>query len=809
MVRDDFWMAATRFMRDLEFDLLTDRNVFAMDLFDSEHAQKVLGAFGTAYGKLPERERDRTRDQHAFLHQAVSELARDGKVVSVRLALFAEMVKGKPWTPATLREVGGTEGVGVTFLEETFNSPHANPKHRLHQKPAQAVLKALLPETGSEIKGQMRSEEELQRAATYTDHPREFADLIHILDGELRLITPTDPEGTDEGGRMKDEKGRTNDEEPGQPSAGRGSVSSFILHPSSFRYYQLTHDYLVYSLRDWLTRKQRETRRGRAELRLAERAASWNAKPESRHLPSALEWANIRLLTRKKDWTVPQRKMMKRAGLVHGLRTLGLVMLVSLITWGGVEGYGRLRASALVESLKTANTTGVPALIEQLRGYRRWAGRPLSGFLSSTENDRDQHLRASLANLALLPDDGSEADYLYDRLLSASPFELPVIWGILQKRHQGIDKRLWQLLDDPKSDPDKRFHAACALADADSTRVEKSWDTVSPFITDRFLTAVIKNPGDYSPLIETLRPIRQHLLTPPALIFRNTERSESERTFATTILADYASDDPIRLAELLMVADKKAYVSLFPVAEKRAEQVLPVLQAELTREATYSWNDRPLNPSWTKPDAILVSRIESAQGMIAERFAFCQTMPLDEFVTTAESLRSSGYRPLRFRPYSDRQVVPVAAVWARDGRNWRISSGKSAEEVRQDDERNTKDKFLPVDVAGYVGIDKGGKPTDSYAALWVEKSGDDEARLFVGATEDEANEVQDKLKEAKLIPRNQNAMIGYEGRTRYCGVWGKPQGHRTKMGDSSRLGSRTLASDCVTVLTRIQRFHRF
>ena len=53
-------------------------------------------------------------------------------------------------------------------------------------------------------------------------------------------------------------------------------------------YYQLAHDYLVHSLRDWLTRKQRETRRGRAELRLAERSASWNAKPENRHLPSAL-----------------------------------------------------------------------------------------------------------------------------------------------------------------------------------------------------------------------------------------------------------------------------------------------------------------------------------------------------------------------------------------------------------------------------------------------------------------------------------------------------------------------------------------
>ena len=46
--------------------------------------------------------------------------------------------------PATLKEVGGTEGVGVTFLEETFSASTAPPEHRLHQKAAQAVLKALL-----------------------------------------------------------------------------------------------------------------------------------------------------------------------------------------------------------------------------------------------------------------------------------------------------------------------------------------------------------------------------------------------------------------------------------------------------------------------------------------------------------------------------------------------------------------------------------------------------------------------------------------------------------------------------------------
>ncbi len=48
-------------------------------------------------------------------------------MISVRLALFAEMVKGKPWVPAMLRAVGGTEGVGVTFLEETFSAAAAAP----------------------------------------------------------------------------------------------------------------------------------------------------------------------------------------------------------------------------------------------------------------------------------------------------------------------------------------------------------------------------------------------------------------------------------------------------------------------------------------------------------------------------------------------------------------------------------------------------------------------------------------------------------------------------------------------------------
>ena len=76
------------------------QNIALADLFDLDHAGKVLAAFGRAFGKLPENPRDTSKQQQAFLAQALRGLSQDGKVVCIRLALFAEMMKGKPWTRA-------------------------------------------------------------------------------------------------------------------------------------------------------------------------------------------------------------------------------------------------------------------------------------------------------------------------------------------------------------------------------------------------------------------------------------------------------------------------------------------------------------------------------------------------------------------------------------------------------------------------------------------------------------------------------------------------------------------------------------
>ena len=102
LVRDDFGMAATRFMAALDLGIVQGNNFATVDLFDLRHARKVLTAFGRAFAALPEHDHELTTEQNAFLDQAVSSLSQENKVISVRLALFAEMVKSKTYGPPPL-----------------------------------------------------------------------------------------------------------------------------------------------------------------------------------------------------------------------------------------------------------------------------------------------------------------------------------------------------------------------------------------------------------------------------------------------------------------------------------------------------------------------------------------------------------------------------------------------------------------------------------------------------------------------------------------------------------------------------------
>ncbi len=513
LVRDDFGMAVARFMAALDIPLVQGNNFAIVDLFDLVHARKVLGAFCRAYGRLPENLARCSKDENAFLDQVVAGLAQDGKVISVRLALFAEMVKGKPWTPATLKAVGGTTGVGVTMLEETFSSPTANPRHRLHQNAARTVLKALLPEAGADTKGHMRSRAELLALSGYAERPKDFEDLLRILDGELRLITPTDREGQPE-------------------EAPSSDVASDVQS------YQLTHDYLVHSLREWLTRKQKETRRGRAELRLADRAAEWNARPENRQLPSLFEWLQFRGLTRQKDWTPPQRKMMHRATRYHLVRCVLVIAVLLLLGLAAWVGYGRLvQAPHLRDRLLEANPTDVPDIIQDMAAYRRWVDPLLREAYVNAESAHDsrKQLRASLA---LLPSDSGQATYLYEQMLKVDPQQLGIIRSALTPYQSDFRQRLWSELAEINN-PARRLRAACALAAY--APGDPRWDRYGAFLVQSLVgeNALLLNYWK-----ELLEPVRDLMLRSLADAVADNRWSDSQRRTLTDLYSGFGEGQP-------------------------------------------------------------------------------------------------------------------------------------------------------------------------------------------------------------------------------------------------------------------------
>ena len=475
---------------------------------------------------------------------------------------------------------------------------------------------------------------------------------------------------------------------------------------------------------------------------------SWNAKPENRHLPSALEWANIRLLTRKKDWTEPQRRMMKRAGRLYGVQSVLILALLTASVITGIavrhqviENRRATQAAGLVERLLDAETPQVPDIVGAMGDYRQWVDPSLRSEQEKRSDDSRQKLHASLA---LLPVDASQADYLFKRLIKATPSELPVLRDALKSHQATLLPKLWNVLDSAQPGDVSLLPAASALADYDAA--SQRWESVGGKVAQALIRV---NPVFLGPWLDTLRPVRTPVTTSLGTIFRNA-------------------------ANLLLDADPKTFVAAFPIAQYHEPLTSPLLLAEIARKPTLSWNDPPLDPSWT-PDPILTGKIESAQGMLTERFAFCQTMPLDEFVTTAEKLRKSGYRPIRFRPYAEGKSLYVAAVWTRDGRPWRMAQDQTTDEIRQTDEQNRKGGYGPVDVAGYfAGGEEQGKPTSHFAVLWTQRTGpDDDARLILASSAAELTKVQEQLKKTGLVPLTLHAWREADDKLSYSGVWHK------------------------------------
>ena len=131
-----------------------------------------------------------------------------------------------------------------------------------------------------------------------------------------------------------------------------------------------------------------------------------------------------------------------------------------------------------------------------------------------------EHLHASLA---LLPVDASQVDYLFNRLLAASPSELPVLRDALKAHRSTLTPKLWTVLERAKPGDPSLLPAASALASYAPD--DAQWEAVGGKVAQALVSV---NAILLGPWIEALRPVRGKLSAPLAAIFQDKDRPESE-----------------------------------------------------------------------------------------------------------------------------------------------------------------------------------------------------------------------------------------------------------------------------------------
>ncbi len=745
IVRDDFWMSLTRFMQELEIRLVEGQSCASADLFDVRHAAKVLTAFGRAYGALPEYPNDPTPDQTAFVGQAVADLARDGRVVPVHLSLFAETVKERPWTPATLRDFGGSRGVGVAFLDESFTSPTAPPGRKAQRQAAQEALKILLPAHGGDIRGHQRTRLELLHASGHAEDSPEFDALLETLDTDLRLITPVDTRGA--------------------------ADSPAPLTPTVEPRYQLTHDYLVSSIREWVNRMQLGTPRGRAEVLLAERASLWLAKPEPRYLPTTLECLSIWRHTRLRDRSPGERKMLAVAArriIRGGALVAGAVLAVAIagMNLRGVvmEEFRSRQSEAILKRLMVAEPRDLPATLEELKPYEDRLAPHLSRLAAESPEDSKAGLVASLALLGREP---SQAAYLSKRLLSAGPDEAEVIVNALKPFAATVAPRFLKIVQGDGLDRGAVLRAGAALAAI--APVDPAWKAIGRDVATALVTEDTYRLPSW---VALLRPAKADLTPGLTDLLHDPDRPDAVRARAAEALGEYLSGEVDRLAALVLDVEPEPFRILAPRLKADPARALSLFEAELGRPADPQWNDDTDLPQ-AAPH--LVAQVEAAEGLFDAHFALCQSLPIDDFEPIARGLEPAGYRPVSFRPYRSGSQTLVTAAWTRDDRPWRLAISRTALEIEADDRAHRADGFVPVDLACETSDGTG----RGYHAVWCRAGsgafapwGEDllDSALYVGVPEPRHESRWSPLNQAGYIPRSNFMTLGTDKKPLYNSV---------------------------------------
>jgi hypothetical protein len=180
-------------------------------------------------------------------------------------------------------------------------------------------------------------------------------------------------------------------------------------------------------------------------------------------------------------------------------------------------------------------------------------------------------------SLALLPMDPGQVEYLYSRLLRAEPHEVAVLRNALAPYKETLTAKLWAVAAGPAAGP-QRLRAAAALADYDAG--SPRWRDIQTAVAGDLVGVPAVYLGAW---MDGLRPVRSRLVEPLGVIYRDPKRRETERSLATDLLADYAADDPGRLADLVMDGYAKQFALLLAMLGPHEQRARTIFDGELKK----------------------------------------------------------------------------------------------------------------------------------------------------------------------------------------------------------------------------------
>ena len=687
LVRDDFMLGLTQFMDQIEEFLLQNQNFATVEPFGVLHAKKVLSAFGRAYGAIGD---SPTHDQEAFLSEAVGELASAGRLAPVQLAVLSEMIKDKPWTIATLKNLGGIEGLGVAFLEDRLAGTSAHPQMRAELMVVRRILGEMLPMDDTVIKPPACSQSVLMERLSGIATEETIRRLLNLLDTEVRLITPTSNANL--------------------ANSGMGSTAGSTASDPA---YQLTHDYLVPTIRKWLESLDAGTRAGRVRQQLREMAVVWDAKPTVKRLPSLIEWSAMRWFVKPREWTNAERRMIRatewRLGKLTAL-VCGIACVLGTIGWLTMR---EIRSQSLADRLLEADTGNVADVLQAVQPYKSMVlwhlGQvDLNAYEPQTAARRKLHI--ALANFDV---DAEQANIVLDGLDAIEDRHIGSVLGYI-RNCQSLDNEaiVEKLRSSIQANKANMLGLAALLAEREPQHAV--WPDVAKAVVEQLLR---KRGVQLAFWPELLMPVKEFLL--PVLVnaietTAPTNTNEFENHLS--LVSAFAKDDASTIARVAGYCNPERLPSFLQI------NATPVQLSVELREQLAIVTDANRESNSQKRNAEAIRVLEPLNGQLTPNGAWAAQIPWQKINGTLDEMHRHGYGPIAIRPYRVGVDLYGAVTWTKQPDEFIFESKLTPEALDARFKELQQEGAVMVDFARYFGEQNSSDTTQLWCGLWRKTS---------------------------------------------------------------------------------------